>query len=47
MNSIAQQAVPNGKGHSEFACAYWTSQSSFVVRKSGPELDGTPGASGG
>ena len=37
MNSIAQQAVPNGIGQSEFDWAHWTSQSSFVVRKSAPD----------
>ena len=47
MNSMAQQAVPNGIGQSEFFCAHWTSQSSFVVRTSKPELDGWPGPSGG
>jgi hypothetical protein len=40
MNSMAQQAVPNGIGQSEFFCAHWTSQSSFVVRTSKPKLEG-------
>jgi hypothetical protein len=31
MNSIAQQAVPNGIGHSELARAQLTRKSSFVV----------------
>src|SRR5262245_31669868 len=47
MNSIAQQAVPKGIGQSEFPCAHVTSASSFVVRKSAPPVEGTPGASGG
>jgi hypothetical protein len=47
MNSIAQQAVPNGIGQSELDCAHWTARSSFVVRKSAPPEDGTPGAIGG
>ena len=32
MNSIAQQAVPNGSGQSEFPRAQFTTASSFVVR---------------
>ncbi len=32
MNSIAQQAVPNGSGHSELPRAQSTTASSFVVR---------------
>jgi hypothetical protein len=47
MNSIAQQAVPNGIGQSEFDCAHWTATSSFVVRKSAPDDEGIPGPSGG
>jgi hypothetical protein len=47
MNSIAQQAVPNGIGQSEFDWAHWTAVSSFVVRKSAPPVEGTPGAIGG
>src|SRR3982751_1732585 len=31
MNSMAQQAVPNGIGHSEFARPQFTRKSSFVV----------------
>jgi hypothetical protein len=31
MNSMAQQAVPNGMGHSEFARPQFTRKSSFVV----------------
>jgi hypothetical protein len=31
MNSMAQQAVPNGIGHSEFARPQLTSESSVVV----------------
>jgi len=46
MNSIAQHAVPNGIGQSEFDCAHWTATSSFVVRKSAPEVEGIPGPSG-
>jgi hypothetical protein len=47
MNSIAQQAVPKGIGQSEFDCAHWTATSSFVVRKSAPDVEGIPGPSGG
>ena len=47
MNSIAQHAVPNGIGQSEFDCAHWTAMSSFVVRKSAPDDEGMPGPSGG
>jgi hypothetical protein len=47
MNSIAQHAVPNGSGQREFEWAHWTRRSSFVVRKSAPPVDGTPGAIGG
>jgi hypothetical protein len=47
MNSMAQQAVPNGIGQSEFLWDHCTSASSFVVRKSDPTVDGTPGAIGG
>ncbi len=47
MNSMAQQAVPNGIGQREFFWPHWTRASSFVVRKSAPTVDGTPGASGG
>src|SRR3982751_1335327 len=31
MNSMAQQAVPNGMGHSEFARPQFRTKSSFVV----------------
>jgi hypothetical protein len=47
MNSMAQHAVPNGMGQSEFDWAHCTTESSFVVRKSAPLVEGTPGAMGG
>src|SRR6185295_14988547 len=36
MNSIAQQAVPNGKGQKELRCAHSSSVSNFVVSQLSP-----------
>src|ERR671915_2476946 len=46
MNSMAQHAVPNGMGQSEFLRAQFTRESSFVVTQFSPPVASTDRGSG-